>query len=331
MLKLNQTIIGLVCISITLLCWTLMQGIDRSENSDLARELPEISSANHDFHKFTRAKNREREGKEGSLSLEEKTQEYAKWLKEFLKKDEKGALELLSQIDPFDWEPSLIVPTLVEYFSGKENLFESIDALELLRGGKADFLFLVTVSELLGQHSSGEDPAKIIDFITEERNEDIGLRSRSEVGGQLVLSKENKSEIIDLIFDVEDEEMSESLATGALGRWAIEDIKELSAYLDGRPTHAKLDRGYEVLAHYNKREDPISSLEWALTIQSPERRYESASYSARELALKDPRTFNQWFATVDDPQLRSSIDEILNVKGYEVDVSVSREVHETDP
>lgn len=241
------------------------------------------------------------------------TEELIAWMESMLPENEQAVLNFLSGIDPFKWDPGLISTTLADYYARKQDIFGSIESLEILRNSNAHFLFTETVAELLSTHSSHEDPRQLIHFLEAPENTDITLSARHEVGSRMLEGTDNPSSIIELIRTDADHLIRQSLLNGALEKWAVADLPGLLKYLISAPEQADLDRGYEKAAFYTRQTCPDWAVVFAVRIQNKELRNESTAYAAVQLLQQNPTRYNEWINTLDDKNLvqhiRTKVEE----------------------
>ena len=203
---------------------------------------------------------------------------------QYLPRYERQVLVTLSNLDPHAWRTPLLVETLVTHFAAQEDVLAAVAALEVLRASKADFLYRETAAILLADHSTQADPNALLAFLDNPDNEEIGLRSRQQVGARMIEAGDPRRAIITLIEKQPDQETRAALLDGALGRWAVVDIEGLQRFLRETPVRSVLERGYEIAAYHLKNETPEEALDLATCIQDPERREECVGYVSLFLA-----------------------------------------------
>jgi len=247
--------------------------------------------------------------------LELKTLEFARGIQYGLISNEEKTLLELTDVNPHEWSAWIISKALLEHFTKKDNVFGSIEALELLRGSEADYLFQHVSAELLGEHSAKEDPEEIISFLKEDINRDIALRASHTTGAQMIMEKEDPESVMNKILQVDNEEFRQPLIDGALQQWEIQDRVGFAEYLNTIPADKQFDVAYESISQYIRATDFDADLaiEWGLNIQDPQIRHDVVALAAVKLSNQKPETFETWFETVEEVGLRDKIVEYLNL------------------
>lgn len=250
--------------------------------------------------------------------LDFKTLEYAVKLQYALLDNQEQALLELSKLNPDDWSAWIISMALLEHFTKQEDVFGAIDALEVLRSSKADYFFQNVVSELLSEHSSAEDPEKILSFVTDPSNGDIAIRSSNGVGAQLIAKKKNAPEVMDLILEIESEQIRQPALEGAFVEWASEDIQGFYDYLNDFRPSAELDPGFEALSHSLRSSQSELALEVALNIADPDLRVGVAAQAAWHLSENDPDSFSSWYKRTQEEHIKNEVDKLINSSNLEL-------------
>lgn len=209
------------------------------------------------------------------------------------KTDPEAALKFATGLEDQD-QRNRAADTLVrEIIKGK-----GIDEASKWIAGLSDASMQKSAFQTVADQLYRSDPAKAIEMVKSHANDPYAAGAISNIAGQLARQDVQKG----LEFANQFTGAAQSSAyRDIIGQWMRQEdgahSLEASQYVTNLPAGPARDAGAAAIANSIDREDPVSAIAWAKSIQDAEMREDAMVAAARAYSFRDPAGFQQWLPT----------------------------------